>query len=129
MKTKNKPMSKLHLISMIWGIIITSLMLLAIGSKLIIQIFKDFSEFLAETLDSFATWYDPTAYFITYLVGYAVIWWKPLWGSLIIIVASIFYVMMGGFDGPPIFAIPGFLVGALYLTNSLVERRNKTKTS
>ena len=51
--------------------------------------------------------------------------WKPLWGSIIIIAASIFYVTVAGVDGPPIFAVPGFLVSALYLINWFVVRRNQ----
>ena len=129
MKAKSKPKSKLQLISIIWGLIFTSFMLLAVGSKLIITIIDNFSEFLTETQESFCTWYNPTAYFITYLVGYAIIWWKPLWGSIIIIISSIFYIMIGGTDGPPIFAAPGFLVGALYLTNWFVDRRNQTNAA
>ena len=128
-KSKSKPKSKLHLLSIVWGLLFTSFMFLALGSKLIMTIIEDYSEFLSETKNSFLTWYDPTAYFITYLVGYAIIWWKPLWGSIIIISCSIFYIAMGGIDGPPIFAVPGFLVGALYLTNWFVERRNLTNAA
>jgi hypothetical protein len=98
-------------------------MLLAVGPKLVMAIFEDFPEFISEIKVSFSTWYDPFAYVITYLIGYAIVWWKPLWGSLIIILISIFYVIMGGLDGPPIFAIPGFLVGALVLTNWFLERK------
>jgi hypothetical protein len=125
MKTTSKTKRKLYLLSMIWGIIFTSFMLLAVGSKLIMTIIEDGSEFWAETQDSFSTWYDPTAYFITYLIGYIIIWWKPLWGSIIIIIVSIFYMMMGGLDGPPIFAVPGFLVGTFYLTYWFAKRRNE----
>jgi hypothetical protein len=129
MKVKIKAKSKLHLLSIVWGLIFTSFMLLALGSKLITTIMEDYSEFLSETRDSFYTWYDPTAYFITYLVGYVFIWWKPLWGSIIIIIFSIFYIVMGGINGPPIFAVPGFLVGVLYLTNWFAERRNQTNAA
>ncbi len=100
-------------------------MLLAVGPKLIMTIIEDSSEFWTETLDSFSTCYDPTAYFFTYLIGYIIIWRKPLWGSVIIIVISIFYVIMGGLDGPPIFAVPGFLVGTFYLTYWFAKRRNE----
>ena len=129
MKTKSKSKSKLQIISTVWGLLFTSFMLLAVGSKLIITIIDNFSEFVAETQDSFSTWHNPTAYFITYLVGYAIIWWKPLWGSIIIIISSIFYIVIGGTDGPPIFAVPGFLVGALYLINWVVVRRNQASAA
>ena len=65
------------------------------------------------------------AFFITYLIGYAIVWWKPLWGSIIIILLSIFYVIIAGIDGPPIFAIPALLVGVFYLIYWIVARKNK----
>jgi hypothetical protein len=113
MKTK----SKLTPIAKIWGIVFTGFMLMSVGSKIIVQIFEDFSEFVSETVDSFYYWYNPTAYFIIYLIGYAIIWWKPILGSIIVIISSIFYMIMGGINGPPIFAVPGLLVGTLYLAD------------
>ena len=126
MKTK----SKFHLLPKVWGIIFTLFMLLAIGSKMIIGIIEDGRQFFYELPESFSNPLDPTLYFFIYIIGYAVIWWKPLWGSIIIIAASIFYVTVAGGDvgvrgGPPIFAAPGFLVGALYLINWFVVRRNQ----
>jgi hypothetical protein len=109
---------------MAWGLVYTSFLLLAVGLKLIITIFKNYAKFLTDIKDSFSTWDDPTAFFITYLVGYAIIWWKPFWGSIIIIAGSILYVVLAGIDGPPIFAAPGFLVGVLYLITGYVRRRN-----
>ncbi len=129
MEAKSKPKSKLHLLSIIWGLIFTSFMLLVLGSKIIIAIIEDGPQFLSEIPESFSTWDDPIPYFITYIIGYAVIWWKPLWGSIIIILGSIFYVIMAGIDGPPIFAAPGFLVGALYLINWFVVRKNQTNVA
>ncbi len=118
MKTK----SKFHLLPKVWGIIFTLFMLLAIGSKMFIV---NGRQFLNELPESLSNPLDPTLYFFIYIIGYAVIWWKPLWGSIIIIAASIFYVTVAGVDGPPIFAAPGFLVGALYLINWFVVRRNQ----
>ena len=120
-----KTRSKLPLLSKVWGIIFTLFMLLAIGSKMIIGIIENGRQFFNELPESFSNPLDPTLYFFTYIIGYAVIWWKPLWGSIIIITASIFYVTVAGVDGPPIFAAPGFLVGALYLINWFVVRRNQ----
>jgi len=125
MKAKSKPKSKLHLLSIVWGLIFTSFMLLVLGIKIIISIFEDGPQFLRETSESFSTWDDPVPYFITYMIGYALVWWKPLWGSIIIIFVSIFYVLIAGFNGPPILAGPGFVVGLLYLLNWIVARRNR----
>lgn len=129
MKSKSKPKSKLHLLSIVWGLIFTSFMLLAVGSKMIIGIIEDGRLFLNELPESFSNPLDPTLYFFTYIIGYIVIWWKPLWGSIIIIIASVYYVTVAGLGGPPIFAAPGFLVGALYLINWFVVRRNQTNAA
>ncbi len=129
MKAKSKPKSKLHLLSIAWGLIFTSFILLAVGSKIIIGILEDGLGTLKVLPKSFVTWDDPGPYFLTYIIAYAVIWWKPLWGSIIIMAASIYYVIIAGVDGPPIFAAPGFLVGALYLANWFVVRRNQTNAA
>ena len=96
---------------------------------MIIGIEEDSRKFFNELLGTFHSWQNPLLYFIIYIIGYCVIWWKPLWGSIIIITGSIFYVTMAGIDGPPIFAAPGFLVGVLYLINWFVVRRNQTKAA
>lgn len=124
-----KSKSKIHLISVIWGLLVTSFMLLAVGSKIITGIFEDAPQYIIELQESFSDPLAPTLYFFTYIIGYIVIWWKPLWGSIIIILVSIYYVIVAGFDGPPVFAAPGFLVGALYLTDWFIRKRNQTKTA
>lgn len=123
MISKSKPKNKLHLITVIWGIIFTSFILLAVGSKILAGIFEDSSQYLNTLQESFTDPVAPTLYFFTYLAGYLIIWWRPLWGSIIIILMSIYYVTVAGFDGPPIFAAPGFLVGALYLADWFVKKR------
>ena len=128
LKTKNEPKSKLHLLSKVWGIIVASLLLLIFGIKITEKFIEDGSKYLFEILKAIVDWGDdPTGFFFTYLIGYAVIWWKPLWGSILIILVSIFYVIINGIDGPPIFAIPTFLVGLLYLINWIVDRKNQDK--
>jgi hypothetical protein len=123
MEEKDKRSGRIHLFALIWGILITFLMLLAVGPKAIGSLFEDPSTFFSDVVNSFTEWVNPLAYFIVYLVGYIIIWGNKLWGSLIIIMASLFYVLMGGFDGPPIFAIPGFLVGILYLFDWYYSRQ------
>jgi hypothetical protein len=123
MADKNIRSRGIHLFAMIWGILITLLMLLAVAPKAVGSLLEDPSIFLADLVSSFTEWIDPLAYFIIYLAGYIIIWGNKLWGSMIIILGSLFYVLMGGFDGPPIFAIPGFLVGILYLFDWYYSRR------
>ena len=126
MKSKRKPKSKLHLLSIIWGLLVTAFLFLFVGTAVIGGIFGSDIETLKLRPESFVKWDDPGPYFLIYIIGYAVIWWKPFWGSIIIIAASISYVMIQGFNGPPIFAAPGFLVGALYMAYWLFEGRTKT---
>ena len=125
MKSKRKPLSKLHLLAIIWGIIVSAFMFLAVGLQIIFGFFEDGPGTMKVSLESFIKWDDPGPYFIFYIIGYAVIWWKSIWGSLIIMVASICFVIIAGFDWPPIFAIPGFLVGVLYMVYWLFEGRKK----
>ena len=112
MKTKNA----FKKLSLIYGIVVTLLFLLVFGPKFIGEFIKSGVAYLIEIPKTFAHWDEsPTAFFITYLVGYAVLWWKPLWGSIIIMFFSVFYVLIAGVHGPPILAIPTFLVGLFYL--------------
>ena len=125
MKSKRKPLSNLHLGSIICGIIFTVFMFLFIDFPIIGGFFGDGDGTLKVRPESFVTWDDPGPYFLIYIIGYAAIWWKPFWGSIIIMAASIYYVIIAGVNGPPIFAAPGFLVGALYMAYWLKEGRNK----
>ncbi len=129
MKAKRKSKSKIHLLSIVWGIIFTSFITLAVGSYIINDFIEHGRLFLNELRKDISNPLDPTIYFITYMIGYAVIWWKPLWGSIIIIIASIYYVTVAGFNGPPMFAVPGFLVGALYMAYWLIEGRKQTNVA
>ena len=122
MKTKKL----LKYVSRIWGIIVTSLWVLIFSVLIIEKLIEEGSKYLVEISQALFNWYDdPTGFFFTYLIGYAIIWWKPLWGSIIIIFASTLYVIIAGFDGPPIFAIPTFLVGFFYLLYWNVSRNKK----
>jgi hypothetical protein len=126
MKAKRKAKSILHLLSIVWGLVYSVLMFLFVGLEIIVGFFGDGPRTLMESPKSFVTWDDPGPYFLIYITGYAVIWWKPLWGSIIIMAASIYYVIIAGVDGPPYLAAPGFLVGALYMAYWLIKGRKKT---
>lgn len=112
----------------IYGIIITSLMLLVFGSALISALFENWPGELKEILKALTRWYDdPTGFFFTYMIGYAIIWWKPFLGSAIIILGSIL-VSIVNIDnfGFLIFAVPTFLVGYFYIESWNKIRRGKT---
>lgn len=110
-----KTTKMLRNLSFIWGIIVTLFLLLAFGPKFIGEFFNDAAGFITEIKESFIYWENPSAFFLCYLTGYIIIWWKPLWGSIIVILSSLLFVIIAGFDGPPIFAAPAFFVGILYL--------------
>jgi len=112
--------------AMIYGIVLTSLMFLAFGSKLIVSLVENGVEELKEMARALIHWHDdPTAFFIFYIIGYAVVWWKDLWGSIIIMVVSLLVILInidnGGFI---LFGLPTFAVGLLYFL-TWYERRKK----
>ena len=113
----------------IYGIIVTSMMLLIFGSALILELLNNWPEELQEISKALVKWYDdPTGFFFTYLIGYIVILWKPLLGSVIIMLGSIL-VFIINIDNPGflIFAVPTFLVGFFY-AESWYNKRMKNKT-
>lgn len=109
-------------LSMVYGTVVTFLILLAILPKLIENIVREGIDSFSEISKSFVNWDDPTAFFFTYLIGYIIIWWKQLWGSLVIILGCAVYLIMEGIDGPLIFAAPAFFVGFFYLSYLLAKK-------
>lgn len=112
--------SKKNLVNMskIYGIIITSLMLLIFGSKFIGLIIENGIVSLKEIPKTFVDWYDnPTAFFFTYIIGYTIIWWKPLLGSIIIIIGCIMFFIFNplNYIFLIIFLIPTFLVAYFHI--------------
>ncbi len=110
-----KRKSSFKIPALIVGIIVSLFFALAYLPKLIGDFFEFGTGYLKEILQSYVYWSDPNAFFITYFIGYTLLWWKPLWGSIIIMAVSVFYIIIAGVDGPPIFAIPALITGLLYL--------------
>jgi hypothetical protein len=70
-----------------------------------------------------------TAMFLLYLAGYAIGWWRSLWGGIVIILAALlvsvpFLVVQGHFNSL-IFGLPIFTVGVLYVILHVMESREK----
>jgi len=88
-------------------------MLLIFGTKLIGSVIEEGTTGIKEIALALLNWYDdPTGFFLAYLAGYAIVWWKPFWGALIIIIASLLVSAINHDNlGFIIFAIPTFLVG------------------
>jgi hypothetical protein len=116
-------------VAMIIGIIVTSLMLLIFGGTLIGDIIEKGSGEFKEIARALVHWYDdPTGFFFAYLIGYAIVWWKPLWGALIIMAGSLLWTIINiDNTGNLIFTLPTFAVGFFYLI-SWNDKRKRNKT-
>ncbi len=114
-RMKNK--KNILIVARIVGIIVTLLLLLAFVPKLVGSIKEEGLAYLLEIPKAFVDWYDnPIAFFFTYFIGYAIIWWKPLVGSLIIIVGDIlFFAFNISNIGTLIFILPTLIVALLYI--------------
>lgn len=125
MKTKGS----LFYLATIYGIVVTLLILLIFGSKLAGSLIKDFTGELKEIANALFNWYDdPTGFFLAYLTGYAVVVWKPLWGSIIIIGTSLLISVINRDNmGFLIFAIPVFLVGIFYILYWIESKKRDKK--
>lgn len=120
-----KTVKRFKMIAQITGIIVSLFFLLAFGPKFFGSFIKDGTAYINEILQSFVDWSDPNAFFITYFIGYTLVWRKTMPGSIIMMGVGITYVCIAGFEGPPIFAIPAFVVGLLYFIYSLLKRSLK----
>ena len=101
-------------LSMVTGLIVTSLFLLIAGPKLITSVVKSDPW---QILKTFMDWHDdPTAFFLTYFIGYAIIWWKPLWGSIVILMGCFLYFFFNlDTMSTLMFIIPAMLVAVFYI--------------
>jgi hypothetical protein len=120
------PYRSFFIIARIYGMVITALMLLIFGGKIIGEfVEKGIGEFRFLARDAFH-WYDnPTGFFFTYVAGYILVWWRPLWGALFIIGGSILVTVVNIDNrGFLIFALPTIMVGIFYLLTWYYQRKN-----
>ena len=76
--------------------------------------------------DSFYNSYlNPNVGVLIYLVGYVIVWWKKLWGSIIILAVSIMGFTFSEFGDIRFLYVFAFLVGFLYIINWNEERKRK----
>jgi hypothetical protein len=112
-----KPDKSFFTVTKVYGIVVSGLMLLIFGGAVVKYLVEKGIGELGNLLKGCLHWYDdPTGFFLTYLVGYALVWWKPLWGGIIIVAGSI-TVSIINIDnaGFLIFALPTVLVGVFYI--------------
>jgi len=110
------------------GIIITAWIIFLVAVELIKELKEGIESFFNNLTNIYTHFYpyiDPNALILIYLVGYAIVWWKQLWGSIIIIIVSIFgYIFSDAGDVRFHFMLT-FLVGVLYFVNWNDERKRK----
>jgi hypothetical protein len=117
---KEKILSRL---SLIYGIIITLLILFAFGPKL----FGSMDSVLKIPKDIF-NWNDnPTGFFFVYMIGYLIVWRNPLLGSVIIMLGSLIFFIFNPHNTMflMIFLLPTFLVAIFYLWHRSVLRSKR----
>ena len=114
---------------MVVGIIVTALMIFVFGFMLIGSIIEKGMDEIKEIAKACINWYDdPTGFFLSYLIGYIIVWWRPLWGSIIIISVSLLSVLINiDNQGFLMFAVPTCLVGILYLFAWYDNKKEKIK--
>lgn len=71
---------------------------------------------------------NPNVGVLMYLVGYAIVWWNKLWGSIIILAVSIMGFTFSEYGGIRFLYVFVFLVGFLYFMNWYEERKRRNYT-
>lgn len=127
MKQKNE----LLLVTRIVGIVITALFVYAAAIDLIREHRGDsehFFSYLTNMFIRFDSYKNPPALYILYLVGYAIAWWKSLWGSIIIVTVSIVGLIFSEYGDVRFSYFLIFLVGLLYFMYWKDERKRIKNT-
>ena len=122
-----KPDKSFFTIFKIYGIVLTALLVLVFGSTIVQNLIEKEAGEPGTLLKGCLHWYDdPTGFFFTYLIGYALVWWKPLWGGIIIVAGSIAVSIINiDNSGFLIFAVLAMLVGVFYIFKFFSNFRKK----
>ena len=121
MATKKKFLSA----KVIVGIVVTLFFVLSFIPKLVIEFVEKGLPYFGDIARSFVNWYDdPTAFILIYFLGYILLWWKPLPGSVLIILACILSLFFNLDNmGFLILVLPALTVALLYLADLKKSRR------
>ena len=110
------------------GIVITALMIFAVAIDLIRE-YKEGSEhfvnYLTNMFIHFDSYKNPPALYVIYLFGYAIAWWRSLWGAIIIITVSVIGFIFSEYSDARFSYVLIFLVGFLYFIYWNEERLRK----
>jgi len=101
------------------GIVVTLFFVLSFVPKLVLEFVEEGLPYFREIARSFVDWHDdPTAFVLSYLLGYILLWWKALPGSVLIILACILSVAFNLDNmGFLMFSLLALAVAVLYLTD------------
>ena len=115
------------MITKIVGIICTMIVIIQPG----LDIPREFKESNSNFFDYLLTnlfykgYLNPNHGVLMYLVGYAIVWWKKLWGSIIILTVSLAGFTLSEYGDIRFMYVFVFLVGFLYIMNWNDERKRK----
>ena len=116
-------------VTKIVGIIITAWILFLVTVDVIKQLKKGIESVFNSFSDLFTRpfpYIDPNVLIWIYLAGYAITWWKKLWGSVIIIIVSIYGIVISEAGDIRFHFMLTLLVGILYFGYWNDERKKKT---
>ena len=123
MKSQSSSFSKW---TMIVGIILTMILLIQPVLDIPRELKASNGSFFNYLTNPFYNAYlNPNHGVLIYLVGYAIVWWKKLWGSIIILAVSILGFVFSEYDDVRFMYVFVFLVGFLYIMNWYEERKRK----
>jgi hypothetical protein len=120
-----KKKDNLFLVTKVFGIIITVWIAFLVAIELIKALKEGVGSFFynAAVITSSYPYIDPNALILIYLAGYAIVWWKKLWGTVIILIASTLGIIFSQAGDIRFHFILTFAVGFLYFLNWMDERR------
>ena len=124
MKSKRSSLSKW---TMVVGIIFTTILLIQPVFDIPRELKESNSNFFNYLFTDlfYNSYLNPNHGVLIYLVGYAIVWWKKLWGSIIILTVSIVGFVFSEYGDIRFMYVLAFLVGLLYIMNWNEERIRK----
>ena len=122
-----KKKDNLSVVTKIFGIIITAWMTFLVAVELIKALHEGIGSFFynAAVFTYSYPFIDPNALILIYLAGYAIVWWKKLWGTVIILIVSTLGIIFSQAGDIRFHFILTFAVGFLYFLNWKQERKRK----
>lgn len=112
--------------TMIIGIIFTMILIVQPALDLPRELKASNGNFINSLRNLFFNSYlDPNTGVLIYLIGYAIVWWKKLWGSIIILTVSILGFAFSEYDDIRFMYVFVFVVGFLYIIDWNEERKRK----